>query len=250
MKQIRVRALSSGHFQYSSSMKTNIRKSEFSANVTSWHLLKGNAIKLKEISLNNKFRHPVLLLYVTHWTGDNTELSSNSNISKSGKTKWYSYQTISEEYSISFLMISSRLSFHWWFSNYWYLKFKETLESQKLNFSKFPLQKGWNNTSLHFFLSFFSPRFVLVLSIVLQPEHWPENLKYLQLKKDNPLGINIFDLLTVEITDLDIRFTILYNFLQVEVHKLFESISLNSTIDIINLLRELLNRWCSLSSSY
>lgn len=155
MKQIRARIRSSGHFQYSSSMKTNIRKYEFSANATSWHLLKGNAIKLKEISLNNKFRHPVLLLYVTHWTGVNTKLSSNSSISKSSKTKRYSDQTVSEEYSVSFLMISSRMVFDWWFSNYWYLKFKEILESQKLNFSKFPLPKGWNNTSLHLFYHFF-----------------------------------------------------------------------------------------------
>ena len=88
------------------------------------------------------FKFPLTLsLLVPLWVGDNTDLPSNSNISKTVIVDITVSGTCFKEYLISFLMISRLIDFAL-LVLYWWLKFVKLLESQNLSFSIFPTLKG------------------------------------------------------------------------------------------------------------
>ena len=83
--------------------------------------------------------HLTLSLPVTHCSGHNSYLPSNTNISKT--------VTVNIVFTERFQRVFDKLShviqddiqtLQLWFSSYWYSKFVELQESQKLSFSVFP----------------------------------------------------------------------------------------------------------------
>ena len=83
------------------------------------------------------------------WTccvGPNTDLPSNTNISKTVRVNIVSTITFFQEYSVSFLMICKLIG--GCFSGYWCLTFVNLLESRKLIFSIFPVLERLNRILL------------------------------------------------------------------------------------------------------
>ena len=74
-------------------------------------------------------------LRVTRCAGHNTDLSSNSNISKTVRVNITFARTVFKEYSISFLVILRLITLQLWFFSYGRLRFVELWETQTEFFS-------------------------------------------------------------------------------------------------------------------